>query len=85
MHTDPPSEQDIQKVKNQAESTVVFSEVDLLNQAMNLAFFANEGRPEEVNLEESKIASVSRAGILQAIKSTLTPDNCTTLLYRSTQ
>ena len=32
------SEEALQKVKNQAESTLVFSEIELLNRAMNLAF-----------------------------------------------
>ena len=44
-------EAELAKVKNQSESSLVFSEVELLNRAMNLAFYANLGDAGEVNRE----------------------------------
>ncbi len=49
----------LQKVKNQAESSLAFMEVEILNKAMNLAMAANAGDPNLVNQEASKISAVS--------------------------
>ncbi len=53
------SERSLQKVKNQAESSLAFMEVEILNKAMNLAMAANAGNPDWVNQESEKINSVS--------------------------
>lgn len=53
------TERSLQKVKNQAESSLAFMEVEILNKAMNLAIAANAGDPNMVNLESEKIAKVS--------------------------
>ncbi|RXK50716.1 M16 family metallopeptidase [Aquirufa rosea] len=53
------SEHGLQKVKNQAESSLVFMEVEVLNRAMNLAMAANSGDPNAVNTEADKIQAVS--------------------------
>lgn len=53
------TERSLQKVKNQAESSLAFMEVEILNKAMNLAMAANAGDPNLVNLEAEKIAKVS--------------------------
>jgi len=52
-------ERSLQKVKNQAESSLVFMEVEVLNKAMNLAMAANAGDPNWVNQEAEKISRVS--------------------------
>ena len=51
-------EKSLQKVKNQAESSLVFMEVEVLNKAMNLAMAANAGDANFVNLEAEKINRV---------------------------
>ncbi|MFT6055132.1 MAG: zinc protease, partial [Roseivirga sp.] len=48
----------LEKVKNKAESTMVFGEVELLNRAMNLAYAWTLGDPEMVNHEGEKIQAV---------------------------
>ena len=58
-------EAELQKVKNQAEATLIFSEVELLNRAMNLAFAALEGDPEYVNKEPLLIQAVSTTEIME--------------------
>ncbi len=78
-----PDNTELEKVKNQAESTLVFSEVELLNQAMNLAFAANLGNPELVNLETKKIQAVNIEKIENAYSTFLKPENSSTLLYHA--
>ncbi|MDR6560283.1 MULTISPECIES: pitrilysin family protein [unclassified Arcicella] len=79
----PVSEEELTKVKNQAESTLVFSEVELLNRAMNLAFAANAGNVEYANEESSKIQAVTVDDISAQAKSILTKENCSTMYYRA--
>lgn len=79
----PISEEELTKVKNQAESTLVFSEVELLNRAMNLAFAANAGDVEYANLESSKIQAVTIDDISREANRILTKENCSTMYYRA--
>jgi zinc protease len=79
----PISEEELAKVKNQAESTLVFSEVELLNRAMNLAFAANAGNVEYANQESAKIQAVTRDGLMNQVRTILTKENCSTMYYRA--
>lgn len=81
--TTPITEAELQKVKNQAESTLVFSEIELLNRAMNLAFAANAGNVEYANQEAAKIQAVTTEDVHSEIKQVLRPENCSTLYYRA--
>jgi zinc protease len=76
-------QQELSKVKNQAESTLAFSEVELLNRAMNLAYAASVGNPDLVNLEAEKIQAVTVEEIQAMAKHVLRKENCSTLYYRA--
>jgi zinc protease len=76
-------ESEVEKVKNQAEATLAFSEVELLNRAMNLAFAANAGNVAWVNEDEQKLREVSTDSINAAARKILRPENCSTLFYRA--
>ena len=78
-------EPELTKVKNQAESTLAFSEVELLNRAMNLAFAANAGNPDLVNQEADKIQAVTADSVRAAARQILRPENCSTLHYHRTE
>ncbi|MFL5730533.1 MAG: M16 family metallopeptidase [Cytophagaceae bacterium] len=77
------SADELQKVKNQAESSLVFSEVELLNRAMNLAFSANLGDPELINREAALIQAVQPSDIKRVAGNVLLKENCSTLFYRA--
>ncbi len=74
---------ELAKVKNQAESTLVFSEVEMLNRAMNLAFAANLGDPEDVNREGEKLQAVTPDEVQNMARRILRPTNTSTLYYRA--
>lgn len=76
-------EEDLQKIKNQAEATTVFAEVDLLNRAMGLAYAAFLGNPDLINEELEIVKSVNAEDIKLAAREILKEENCTTLYYRS--
>lgn len=73
----------VEKVKNQAESTTVFSEVDLLNRAMGLAYANFLGNTNLVNEELEIIQSVTSQDIVAAARKILDENNCTTLYYQA--
>jgi zinc protease len=77
------STHELQKVKNQAESSLVFSEVELLNRAMNLAFSANLGDAELINKEAALIQAVQPADIKKAANKILRKENSSTLFYQA--
>ncbi|WP_018617587.1 M16 family metallopeptidase [Spirosoma luteum] len=78
----PVPEEELAKVKNQAEATLAFSEVELLNRAMNLAFAANAGDPDLVNKEAELIQAVTADDVQTMARQILRKDNCSTLYYR---
>jgi len=77
------SDEELAKVKNQAEATLAFSEVELLNRAMNLAFAANAGNPDLVNEEAGQIQAVTPDDLQTMAQQVLRKENCSTLYYRA--
>jgi predicted Zn-dependent peptidase len=76
-------EEELNKVKNQAETSIVFSEIELLNRAMNLAYSKLLGDANLINLEGEKVQAVTPQDILRCAKEVLDPNNCSTLLYKA--
>ncbi|HAR20389.1 MAG TPA: peptidase M16 [Cytophagales bacterium] len=74
-------EKELLKVKNQAESSLVFSEVELLNRAMNLAFGANLGDADYINKESELISSVTTSQLRSVAEKVLIPQNSSILHY----
>ncbi len=77
------SEQEVEKVKVQAETSLVYSEVELLNRAMNLAFAANAGDPAYCQEESSKIQQVSSSKMYEYAHELIHPTRCSTLYYHA--
>lgn len=77
-----PEESELQKVKNQAESTIIFAETELLNRAMSLAYSAFLGDANFANTEQTRIQAVTPAQIQTVAHEVLKPENCSTLYYR---
>ena len=75
------SEEELTKVKNQAEASIVFSEIDLLNRAMNLAYSKLLGNADLVNQETQKIEAVTITDIREQAQKILDPTNCATMFY----
>ena len=76
-------ESQLNKVKNQSESSVIFSEIDLLSRTMNLAFAANAGNADWVNDEAAKIQRITSEEIKASAKQILRKENSSTLVVRS--
>ncbi|MGY2131053.1 M16 family metallopeptidase [Hymenobacter sp. HD11105] len=74
---------ELEKVKNQAEASIVFSEIELLNRAMNLAYSKLMGDANLVNEESARIQAVTPEAVLEAAREILRPENSSTLYYRA--
>lgn len=76
-------ENELNKVKNKIESTMVFAEMSLLDKAMNLAYFEVLGDANALNVETDRYLRVSADDIQRQAKSIFRKENSSTLLYLS--
>ena len=74
---------ELEKVKNQAESSVVFGEIELLHRALNLAYGKLRGDANLVNEESAQIQAVRVPDVREAAELVLRPENCSTLYYEA--
>jgi len=77
------SERELQKVKNKIESKFVFSETDVLNKAMDLAYYELIEDAEKVNMETEKYNKVTIENILDTAKRIFKEENSNTLYYNA--
>lgn len=74
---------ELEKVKNKIESTLVFSEMNVLNKAMNLAFAELMGDAGLINSEIDRYSAVTTQQVIQQAKTIFRKTNCSTLYYYS--
>ena len=72
---------ELQKVKNRIEAMMEFSEMRVLEKAMNLAYYELLGDAAQVNSLYSKYAAVSVADIQSEAGKIFRPENCSTMYY----
>ena len=75
------SADELTKVKNKVESTMVFSEMSLLDKAMNLAMFELLGDASQFNYETQSYLDVTSEDIKNRANSIFRKENSTTLYY----
>lgn len=83
LASEGPTDEELEKVKNQAESTLEFGEVEVMNRAMNLAFATLSGDPNYVNEEAQRISSVTKADIKRMAQEVLKESNANVLYYEA--
>ena len=76
-------EEELTKVKNKAESSLVFSETELLNRATNLAYYKFLGDISLINTEVEKVKAVSASKIKELAGKFLVEENATVLYYQA--
>ena len=78
---DGVGERELEKVKNQAESTIVFGETEVMNRAMGLAFASLSGDANLINEESALIKKVTAAEIKAMAQQLLQKEKSTVLHY----
>lgn len=71
----------IEKIKNQAESSMIFSETEVLNRAMNLAYATFLGNTNLVNEELEMVRAITKEDVLEAGRKIMKLTNCSTVFY----
>ena len=82
MITRPLSLKELEKHKNKIESSICFSNISILNKAMNLAFYELIGETELINTEQEMYQGIKANDMQEAARVIFRRDNCSTLYYR---
>ena len=83
MKTEDIAEEELEKVKNRYESEQIFSNINNLNVATNLAFFELIGQAEDINHEVEKYRAVTAQRIKEVAQRTFVRENCSVLYYKA--
>ncbi len=79
----PVGSEELEKVKNRFESEFLFSNINYLNVATNLAYFETIGRAEDINGEVERYRAVTAAQLQRTAQRCFVENNCNTLYYRA--
>jgi predicted Zn-dependent peptidase len=77
----PIAERELNKVKNRAESQFLFSNMNVQNKAMNLAYFEWLGSASMMDAELDILRSVTISEIRKTARRLFTDNNCSCLVY----
>jgi zinc protease len=83
LRTNGIKESEMEKVKNKAESSLLFNEVEVLNKAMSLAFSKFLGDASLANKEIDKVRAVSATQVQEMAEEILVDENSSVLYYKS--
>ena len=75
--------QDLEKVVNKFESNHLFSNINYLNKATNLAYHELIGRAEDINEEVKKYWDITPQDLRRAAQKVFREENSSTLYYRA--
>ncbi|WP_175635138.1 M16 family metallopeptidase [Pedobacter ghigonis] len=81
LKTELVSDTELTKVKNKVESILVFSEMSLLDKAMNLAYYEMLGDAALLNKETAEFLKVQSADIKRIANETFGKNSSSTLYY----
>jgi zinc protease len=76
-------QEELEKVKNQSQTTFEFDEVEVMNRAMNLAFASLSGDVERVNKEREMMNKVSTQDIMRVAEEVLKEENASVMYYKA--
>jgi len=74
-------ERELQKVRNKVEATLEFSEMNIMNKALNFAIAELFGDADLANKEAEKYLAVTTEQIQQQAQQIFRKENCSTLYY----
>ena len=77
------SDTELQKIKNKAESTLIFSELNILTKAMNLAYFELIGNVDLINEEAEIYQTITAEAIQEQANKIFRKENCSVLIYKA--
>lgn len=85
LATHLPDEQELKKIKNKSETSLLFSNLKALDKATNLCYFELMGGAEALSSEMEQYEAVDGARMQQAVRQYLREDNASTLYYTASE
>jgi zinc protease len=82
LKTELISAEELQKLQNKVESTILFAETNILSKAMNLAQYELLGDPNLINMQVEKYSEVTVEDIHRVANEMFVESNCSKLYYR---
>ncbi|MBQ8471088.1 MAG: insulinase family protein [Alistipes sp.] len=79
----PATPYELEKVKNKFEANTLFGELNVMNKAMNLGYYAFLGDLELINREVAQYRSITPERIFDFSQRTFRAENSSTLIYRA--
>ncbi len=76
-------EKELKKVQNKVEANLIYSEINILNKAMSLAYFELLGNANLINDETEKYQKVTPVQIQKVASKLFTNTNCSELFYHA--
>lgn len=83
MKSGPATDYEIEKVKNKFEANTLFGEINVMNKAMNLGFYALAGDVSLINREVDLYRAVTPEAVADFSRRTFRSENSSTLQYRA--
>lgn len=77
------AEPELQKLQNKMESTLTFSETNVLNKAINLAFFELLDDAQLINEEATRYQKVTTDDLQRLATQLFREENCSELIYKA--
>ena len=81
LKSNPVTDDELQKCKNKVESSITFSETDVLTKATNLAISELLGDADEINKEIEKYNAVTKDQLTKVANQLFQKNNCSVLYY----
>lgn len=72
---------ELEKIRNKTESSLVYSEVSVLHKAMNLAYYEILGDADMINIQAQKYQNVTAEDIKRVANEILSPEQCNEIIY----
>ncbi len=85
LKNEPVGAEELTKVQNKVESTMVFAEMSLLDKAMNLAYFELLGDAGQLNSETDRYLQVTAGDLQEEAQRIFRKTNASTLHYLAQQ
>jgi len=83
LRTQPIPQRELDRWVHKMESNLAFSETNVLNKAINLAYYDVLGDAEMINREADRYRAVTLQTIQQTARRILTTENCSELYYKA--
>ena len=83
LQQEPMPTLELEKIKNKLEAGMLFSELSIVNKAINLAFYEGIGDVALINTEDDIYAAVTAADIQRVAQQYLDPQRQMALYYRA--